>query len=158
MSLMFRNPYDPFDEMDRMFNRMRAIMNSTYLPFDRETVQNPDANLLAVDVTSDDKNVLVRTAVPGFRQEDIKIDVQGSVLTISAETRTEQEDKQENWHVRELRYGKFARTLMLPEEVAADKADATLENGILTISLPKQKPNKVQQIAIKARSLLKSGK
>lgn len=161
MSLMRWNPNSGLTEFDnlmnRMLERMRAIMDMPLLPFDGDLLQRSDANLPAIDMTSDDKHVIVRAEVPGFKEDEVKVDVRGNVLTITAESKQEREDKQENWHIREMRYGKFARSVMLPEEVVFEKADATLENGILTVKLPKQKPSPVHQIAVKARNLLKGG-
>lgn len=158
MSLMRRD--DPFYTMNRMMSRMvnemRTMMDELALPLNGEltaTTTNP----LAIDLSTDDTHVTVRTAVPGFKEDEIHIDVRGNVLTISAESKVEREDTQSNWHIRELRYGKFARSVQLPEEVVADKADATLENGILTVKLPKHQPSPVQRIMIKARNLLKGG-
>jgi HSP20 family protein len=162
MSLMRRNPYDPFEDFDqimnRMLNRMRSLMDTSLVPYERGLMQREDANMLAVDMSSDDKHVVVRTALPGFSEDEVDVNVQGNVLTISAESKIEHEDQQENWHIREMRYGKFARSIVLPEEVATDKADASLENGILTVKLPKQRPNPVQKIVVKAKNLLKGGK
>lgn len=162
MSLMRRNPYDPFEAFDQMMNRlldrMQSVMNAPLLPSATTLLQREDANILAVDMTSDDKHIIVRTALPGFQEDEVEVDVKGNVLTISAESKREREDKQDNWHIREMRYGKFARSVMLPEEVAPDKADASLENGILTVRLPKQKPNAIQKIMVKAKNLLKGGK
>lgn len=162
MSLMRRNPYDPFEDFDqsvnRMMNRMRSLMNTSLLPYEGGLLQREDANLLAVDMTSNDHEIIVRTALPGFKEDEVNVDVKGNVLTISAESRTEREDQQANWHIRELRYGKFARSVILPEEIVSDRADASLENGILTVRLPKQKPNPIQKIAVTARNLLKAGR
>jgi HSP20 family protein len=155
MSLMLRNPYDPFYEVDQLLNRMHSVMDTALIPFDRDFVHDHNANPLALDMTSDEHHVIIRTALPGFKEDEINVSVQGNVLTISAESKTEHEDKQASWHIREMRYGKFARSVMLPEEVITDKADASLENGILTVKLPKQKANPIQQIAVKARNLLR---
>jgi HSP20 family protein len=161
MSLMRWNPNSDLGEFDRLMNRMvermRTLTDMPLLPFDSELLQRADANLPAIDMTSDDKHVIVRAEMPGFKEDEVKVDVRGNVLTITAESKQEREDKQENWHIREMRYGKFARSVMLPEEVTFDKADATLEDGILTVKLPKQKPSPVHQIAVKARNLLKGG-
>ncbi len=158
MSLMRRD--DPFYSMNRMMSRMldqmRTMIDEMALPLDGELTVNT-TNPLAIDLTTDDHNVIVRTAVPGFKEDEIHIDVRGNVLTISAESKVEREDNQSNWHIRELRYGKFARSVQLPEEVVVDKADATLENGILTVKLPKNQPSPVQRIMVKARNLLKGG-
>jgi len=161
MTLMRRNPYDPFVEFDqmmsRMLDRMRALLNPSLTP----TVTDGDfdswAAPMAVDMTSNDRDIIVRAALPGFKEDEIKVDVQGGVLTISAETRSEKTDENANWHLRELRYNRFYRTIALPEEVAGDKAEASLEDGILTVKLPKTHTNPVQRIAVKARNLLKSG-
>jgi len=161
MSLMRWNPNTGLSEFDslmnRMMERMRAMLEMPLLSFDSDLVQRSDANLMAIDMTSDDKHVIVRAEVPGFKEDEIKVDVRGNVLTITAESKQEREDKQANWHIREMRYGKFARSIMLPEEVVYDKADASLENGILTVKLPRQKPSPVHQIVVKARNLLKGG-
>lgn len=151
MSLIKRNPYKLFDELERsMMNRMRSML----LPFDDDMVQPFDANMMAVDMSSDEKSITVRTELPGFTEDEINVDVRGNVLNISAESKKEHEDQNENWHIREMHYGKYARSIVLPEEVVIDKADATLENGILTVKLPKQTPGPIQKIAAKAKNLL----
>jgi HSP20 family protein len=131
------------------------VLDEAQTLFDSELVGNPNANLLAVDVASDENNVIVRAALPGFNEDEIDVNVHDNVLTIAAESKTEREDKQANWHIREMRYGKFARSVRLPDEVATNNADAALENGILTVKLPKEKPSPVHKIAVKARNLLK---
>lgn len=151
MTLMRRNLYDPFYNMQLAMDRMMRA------PFDGDVLQPGDANVLAVDMTSNDKEIIIRADLPGFREDEVKVDVRGSILNISAETKTQREDRQANWLIRELRYGKFARSVVLPEEVITDKADASLNNGVLTVRLPKRKPNPVQQIVVKARNLLKGG-
>lgn len=138
--------YSPFREMRRMMDMIERDL----LPFDNEAEQNP----LALDVSSDEKQVTVRTAIPGVKEDDINIEVKDGMLTISAESRHEQEDKQENWHRRELRYGRFTRSVRLPDDVDFDKANAELENGMLTIKLPKTQPGPVQKIAVKAKKMI----
>ena len=154
MSLIRRNRYDPFFDLDRMLDRMRSVMDIDWPG--RELTQRTDANVLAVDMTSDENTVTVRTALPGFSEDEVKVDVQNNLLTITAESRTEREEDEANWHMREMRYGKFARSIHLPEQVTTDKAEATLENGILTVTLPKEKPGMLETITVKARNLLKS--
>jgi len=162
MTLMRREPYDIFDYFDRQMNRLwdrwSAMMNAPLSPFDIDLMQGSDVNRLAIDMTTDDNNIIVRAALPGFKEDEINVDVRGNVLTISAESKMEREDQQANWHIREMRYGKFARAITLPEEVVVNKADASLENGLLTVKLPKQKPSPVHKIMVKARNLLKGGK
>lgn len=143
--------YNPFREMRRM---MELMERDLLTPF-RDEVEE-EVSPLALDVTSDEKNVIIRTAVPGVKEEDINIEVKDGILTIDAESRYEHEDKDQNWHRRELRYGKFSRSVRLPEDVKFDQANAELEDGILTITIPKTEPTPVQKIAVKARKLLEA--
>ncbi|MCC6905007.1 MAG: Hsp20/alpha crystallin family protein [Anaerolineae bacterium] len=153
-SLVPYNSNDPFREMYRMLDTMRDFARIG--PMAGWTMQ-PEDTQLAINVREDGKNILVETAIPGVAAEDIRIDVTGDILTISAETRREQEANEEGWHVRELRYGKVARSVQLPVAVDAGKAEAEIENGILSVRLPKSSPNPVQKIAVRARNLLEGG-
>lgn len=152
MKLVPYRENDPFREIDRMFSELRGLMNQSLL--ERPAWQSPDAYRLALDVTEDDKHIMVTAAIPGVSEDDIDISVTNNVLTISAETESRHEDEGTGWHVREMRYGKFARSVTLPAEVNLDDADAEIENGILTIKLPKEQPGPVQKIAVKAKKLL----
>jgi len=144
--LMRYDRFDPFREMRRMMEQIEREL----LPFEGDVEVSP----LALDISSDDKNLIVRTAVPGVKEEDINISVHDGVLTVSAESHFERDEQKENWHRRELRYGKFSRAVRLPEDVNFEKAEAELENGMLTIKLPKSEPTPVQKIAVKAKKLI----
>ncbi len=80
------------------------------------------------------------------------ISVSGDVLTIKAERKEEKEVKEKDYIHRENRYGMISRSINLPVEVRADKAEASFENGILTLSLPKSEQVKPKQIKVKAKS------
>lgn len=150
MTLMRRNQFDPFTEIERIIEPLRLMMNAGLIPFDRDTTQNGEANLLAVDVTSDENNIIVRAPLPGFKAEDVDISVQGNILTITAESKSKQEAKQENRHIQEIRYGKYVRSVLLPDEVVADDTDASLKDGILTVKLRKKQPSPTQKITVNA--------
>jgi HSP20 family protein len=108
----------------------------------------------ALDVYETDDAVVVKGALPGVRPEEVDISVTGDVLTIKGETKSEEETKDGNYHRRELRYGAFARSVALPTLVDHDKAEATFENGILTISLPKAEEVRPKSIKIAAHSMI----
>jgi HSP20 family protein len=91
---------------------------------------------LPLDVYKEDGNLVIKAEVPGVASEDIEISVKDQVLTISGETRSEDEVKEENYLRRERRYGSFYRSLVLPAEAEGDKAEAAFEDGILTITVP----------------------
>jgi HSP20 family protein len=95
--------------------------------------------------------VVLKASLPGFKPEQVQVNVTGDVLTIKGEAREEQETQERAYHVRERRWGSFERSLMLPSGVAADKARADFENGILTVTLPKAEEARPKTISIKAK-------
>jgi HSP20 family protein len=105
----------------------------------------------AVDMYQTDDEVVVRAALPGFKADEVQINVTGDVLTLRGETKHEEEKKDKAWHIREHRWGSFERSIALPTEVTADKAVADFENGILTITLPKAEEVKPKTISVKAK-------
>jgi len=105
----------------------------------------------AVDMYQTDDEVVVRVALPGFKADEVQINVTGDVLTLRGEMKQEEEKKDKAWHVREHRWGSFERSIALPTEVTADRANADFENGILTITLPKAEEVKPKTITVKAK-------
>ncbi|HET6597405.1 MAG TPA: Hsp20/alpha crystallin family protein [Anaerolineales bacterium] len=105
----------------------------------------------AVDMYQTDDEVVVKAAIPGFKADEVQINVTGDILTLRGETKHEEEKKDKAWHIREHRWGSFERSIALPTEVMADKAAADFENGILTITLPKAEEVKPKTISVKAK-------
>jgi HSP20 family protein len=105
----------------------------------------------AIDMYQTDDEVVVKAALPGFKVDDVQINVTGDVLTIRGEMKHEEEKKDKAWHIREQRWGSFERSVALPTAVVADKANADFANGILTISLPKAEEVKPKTITVKAK-------
>jgi HSP20 family protein len=91
---------------------------------------------LPLDVYQEDGNLVIKAEVPGVPSEDIDIEVKDNVLTISGETKSEDEVEEENYIRRERRYGSFCRSLALPAEAEGDKAEASFEDGVLTVTVP----------------------
>ena len=105
----------------------------------------------AIDMYQTDDEVIVKAALPGFNADDVQINVTGEVLTIRGELKHEEEKKERAWHMREQRWGSFERSVALPTDVVADKANADFANGILTITLPKAEEVKPKTITVKAK-------
>ena len=105
----------------------------------------------AIDMYQTDDEVVVKAALPGFKADDVQINVTGEVLTIRGELKHEEEKKDKAWHIREHRWGSFERSVALPTDVVADKAQADFDNGILTITLPKAEEVNPKTITIKAK-------
>jgi HSP20 family protein len=93
-----------------------------------------------IEVTEHDGRLVVRADVPGVATEDLQIELEGDVLTISGERRSEQAQQRGNRGYTERTYGAFSRTIPLPEGVDADQVEASFENGVLEVSvtLPQQ--------------------
>ena len=105
----------------------------------------------AVDMYQTDNDVVVKAALPGFKADDVQINVTGDVLTIRGDLKHEEEQKEKSWHIREQRWGSFERSIALPTDVVSDKAQADFDNGILTITLPKAEKVKPKTITVKAK-------
>ncbi len=104
---------------------------------------------LPLDVAQDADNIVVKATVPGFKPEDIKAGIENNVLTINAETPSEAQGEETEYLLRERRTGSYQRSIRLPDTVDADKAESTYDNGVLTITVPKQEEKKARQIEIK---------
>ncbi len=98
----------------------------------------------------DDKFV-VRAELPGVKQEDIDISMAGDTLIIKGERKVSKEVKEEEYHRCEVCYGSFSRSIALPTAVDADKIEATYEDGILELDVPKAKEAKSSKIRIKTK-------
>ena len=120
-----------------------------YSPFDYLEDFFPGDNL-EIDVYEEDDRLVVEAPLPGVRKEDVEITVENGYLTIQATDRADIKRERAGWLLREKRYGMWRRSLHFPVRVDADHAEATLENGVLTVSLPKLEKGKkiVQRIKV----------
>lgn len=110
-----------------------------------------NGHAVPIDIEQDDENIIIRASLPGVRPEDINVTSEDDVLTIKAETETESEAKDENYLLRERRMGSFHRSLRLPDTIDTARADSQYENGVLTISFPKQEAKKAKRLEIKVK-------
>lgn len=103
----------------------------------RELQQNEP--MINVEVTENDQAYIIRAEIPGAKKEDIKVDVRGNRVSITAETRRERELKEGERVLRaEVFYGQMSRTIVLEQEVDDTKADAKYADGVLELTLPKK--------------------
>ncbi|RZJ34567.1 MAG: Hsp20/alpha crystallin family protein [Flavobacterium sp.] len=106
----------------------------------------PQANII-----ENNKNFQIELAVPGLDRDDLKIDVDGNVVTITSEKEEEHLSEEENFRKREFSYNSFQRSFSLPENLDADHIEAKYEKGVLHLKLPKKhesKPSKVKHITV----------
>ena len=92
----------------------------------------------AVNISQHEKEYQVSLAAPGLKKNDFKIDVEGNILTISCEKEESKEEKEKKFTRREYSYSSFSRSFTLPGEINVDKIEATYEDGLLKVSLPRK--------------------
>lgn len=102
----------------------------------------------AVDIFEKDGNVVVKAALPGVKPEEIDVNVSDGVLYIRAETKAEEDVHEKDYHRKEYRYGKYARSFRLPDNLDASKASAKYENGMLRLTFPKTEAAKPKPIKV----------
>lgn len=141
------DPFDDFRAMRRAFRRLSSWPSAL-----REELELTGfEDVLPVDIYDEDDSLVVKAALPGVKSDDIDVSVTDGVLTINAETRREEEIKEEDYHRREFRYGKIHRSFRLPPGVDASKVDANYENGLLKVTIPRTPEAQTQKIEVKAQ-------
>ncbi len=104
---------------------------------------------LSIDVYQTPKAIIVKSTIAGVKPEDIDISINNDMLTIRGKREIKEEIKEEDYLYRECYWGSFSRSIILPVEIEAEEVEAELENGVLTIILPKAKASK--QISVKVK-------
>lgn len=142
--------WNPWKELEEMEKRLSTV-------FGRVPVaggENKEAITVAewsplVDITEDDKEYLIKAEIPEMKKEDIKVNVNEDVLTISGERKYEKEEKGKKYHRVERAYGSFMRSFTLPEDADAAKVSAEYKDGVLKVHLPKSEKAKPKSIEVK---------
>jgi len=149
--------WEPFKEMVTLRNAMDKLFEDSFV---RPTswIFDEGRGTVALDMYQTANDVVVKASLPGFKPEEVDISITGDTLTLKGEHKEEKETKEEDYFYRERRYGSFSRTVTIPAGIKSDKAEATFENGVLTLTLPKAEEAKPKQIKIKAKPMIEAGK
>ncbi|MBK7897509.1 MAG: Hsp20/alpha crystallin family protein [Anaerolineaceae bacterium] len=147
MNTMIR--WNPFGEMARMRNEIDRLFedafNAPVGKWERNAVWG-----FPLDVSENDDTFTVKAAVPGMNPDDLEITISDNVLTIKGETQEEAVRDDEKVHLRERRFGSFMRSISLPTPVESNDVQASIDNGVLTLQIPKAEAVKPKRIAVKA--------
>jgi HSP20 family protein len=138
--------WDPFRELHSLQNRMSRLFEEQY-GGGQETALT-GAFVPPVDIYEDQHGIQLKLEVPGIDEKDLDIKVENNVLTISGERKFEKEQKEENFHRIERRYGSFTRSFTLPQTVDTDNITADYNSGVLNIRLSKREEAKPKQIKV----------
>lgn len=132
--------WEPFAELgelrtrfDRMFHELGAGEGEWSLP---------------IDVVRDDGNLVLRADVPGLKPEEVKIEVEDDILTVSGAHEETKEEKDKNFLRRERRYGSFSRSMALPPGVVADDIEASTHEGVVEVKIPLPEEEKKEPVTI----------
>ena len=143
--------WEPYRELTDVRQTMdRVFIRSFGRPW-RLVGFNADVGYVPVDLYETDEDVVVKASLPGVTPEDVEISVNDNTLTIQAETKQEEEKKEPHYFRHERIYGSFRRSLRLPVEVDAEKAEAVFEQGVLHLRLPKVAEARPKTIEVKAK-------
>jgi len=139
-------PWRPFREAISLRDAMDRLFEDSVI-----TPSKMTGGLPKIDIKDKKDSIIVKAELPGVKEEDISVEILDDVMTISGEKKEEKEEKEEEkgYYYKESHTGTFSRSFNLPSDVVADKAEAEMKNGILTITVPKIEPKKAKKITIK---------
>lgn len=141
----FEFAFNPFRLMRRMTEQLDRGLGDFWSP--------------AIEVSMTDGRCVVKAELPGLKPEEVKVEVNGDALVIEGERKFEHEEKDGGIHRTERRYGRFYRSIQLPEGAEIDQAKAKFDNGILEVTVPvRQEQSKHRQITVEGGTTASSGK
>src|SRR5947209_12538244 len=151
--------WDPFRDVNSLNNTLNRLFQSNL-----DTNRGSDELLTsgtfvpAVDIYENEHNITLKLEVPGVNQNDIDIRLENNTLTVRGERKFETEEKEENFHRIERRYGSFSRSFTLPNSVDPENVKADYRDGVLNVQLAKKAEAKPKQIKISVSSAQKEPK
>ena len=143
---MLVTKYDPFKDIRKSFDLLNAMMNTVPAQGEEGALM---AFVPAVNSREDDDAYYVEVDLPGIKKEDIDINIEDNILTISGERKVKEEVEEDDYYKVESKYGKFSRSFTLPEKVDEDNIKAESKDGVLEVVIPKlkeeeKKPKKIE--------------
>jgi HSP20 family protein len=144
----------PLDGVAVLQNRLNSIFND--FASSNGELQNESLSagnfIPPVDIYEDANRLVLKLEVPGIPQDDLQINLENQTLTVKGERKLVKDEKEENFHRIERRYGSFVRSFTLPATIETESAQANYENGVLSITLQKKEAAKPKQLKIEIGS------
>jgi HSP20 family protein len=140
--------WEPLREFSTLQNEMNRLFNTVF--------DTPAANggttlrrwMPAMDLVETDDHFVLRADLPGLSEDDVNIEVEDRVLTVSGERKAEHELSKEGYHRVERAFGTFSRALTLPEGIDPEAVAATFDRGVLEVRIPKPEQRKPRKVSI----------
>jgi HSP20 family protein len=128
-------------------------MPSQFSQEDKEDTQSNEMESnegqLTIDVYQTDNDIVIKSTIAGVKPEDLDVSINNDMLTIRGERKNDEQVSEENYYYQECYWGSFSRSVILPIDVMADKIEASMKNGILTVRMPKAESNKAKKIQVR---------
>jgi HSP20 family protein len=141
--------WEPAREISSLQSEMNRLFNTF---FDTPTTGGNGSAarrwVPSMDLVETEEHFVLRADLPGLSEEDVAIELEDNVLTVSGERKAEHEDKKEGFYRMERSFGQFRRSLTLPDGVNADAIAATFDRGVLEVRIPKPEQRKPRKVAI----------
>lgn len=143
-------PWRPFRELEDVERFFENVWGGTFLPITWRQLAG-DGWTPAIELLEKDDKFIAKADLPGMKKEDIDVSVVDNTLTIKGERKAEHEVKEEEYYCSERCYGSFFRSITLPVAVDSEHIEATYENGVLEVTLPKAAEIKPKKVEISAK-------
>lgn len=132
-----------------MRERKVAVRDENDAETPATTEETEEEGQLTVDIFDNGSDLIIQSTVAGVKPEDLDLSITNDMITIRGKRQRHEEVTEENYYYKELYWGTFSRSVILPEEIDSEKSEATLKNGLLTVKLPKKRRDVKQKIRVK---------
>jgi HSP20 family protein len=137
------NPFRELGTLQEEMNRLFEGFTRRNLPTEAGAVWSPVA-----DIIEDENNYVLKAELPGFKKEEVEVQIENRTLTLRGERKLEKEVKEETYHQIERSYGRFVRSFTLPTSIEAEKITAEFKDGVLQVVMPKAEGAKPKLIPV----------
>ncbi len=148
-AIVKRDPFAGFNGMKRLMDR---FWDDPFWGFHGYTSQLRRDNPMPIDVTADEKQVVIQASLPGVKPEGVNVTIEDNRLTIEGQVNSVEETEKDRYVIRERHSGSFYRSLALPKDLQDDSVEARFENGVLTLTLPRVPEVKPQAKTIEIKA------
>src|SRR5579863_3430350 len=146
---MALNRWEPAAELNTIQTEMNRLFNSLFdTPTRPATVGSTRRWIPAMDLVEDGDHYVLRADLPGLSEQDVNIELESDVLTISGERKAERTDEKGGYRRVERSYGSFSRSLKLPDGIDGDAVQASFDKGVLEVTIPKPEQHRPRKVAI----------
>ena len=141
--------WEPIRELTSLQSEMNRLFN-TFFDSPSTGGNGPTGRrwIPAMDLVETDDHFVLKADLPGLTEDDVNIEVEDNVLTVSGERKAEHEDKREGYYRVERSFGAFRRSLTLPEGINPEEVTASFDKGVLEVRIPKPEERKPRRVAI----------